>query len=314
MDVDAARLYFQGESMWLLNAIIGLIMFGVALDIRVEDFRRIAASPKGPAIGLFTQFLLLPAFTFLLTRVLDPAPSIALGMILVASCPGGNLSNFFTHLAGGNAALSVSMTAVSTLAAVVMTPFNVAFWGGLHPDTAAILQRIQLDPVQLMLTVLMILGVPLAAGMYAARRWPRAALLLHKPFKVGSIIFFIVFVGAVFTQNYAVFTEYIGRVALAVVLHNAMALATGYAMGRLWRLSTRDTRAVSLEVGIQNSALGLTLIFGFFGGLGGMALVAGAWGIWHVIAGLALATFWSRRPAEGAQPLRAAGREAPADV
>jgi BASS family bile acid:Na+ symporter len=314
VDVDAARLYFQGESMWLLNAIIGLIMFGVALDIRVDDFRRIAAAPRGPAIGLLSQFFVLPAFTFLLTRVLDPAPSIALGMILVASCPGGNLSNFFTHLAGGNAALSVSMTAVSTLAAIVMTPFNVAFWGGLHPDTAAILRRVQLDPVQLTLTVLVILGIPLAAGMLAARHWPRLAARLQKPFKVGSVAFFILFVGYVFFQNYAVFTEYIGWVAFAVILHNAMALAAGYAVARVARLSARDTRAVSLEVGIQNSALGLTLIFGFFGGLGGMALIAGAWGIWHVIAGLALAGIWSRWPAERVPELCAPAREAPADV
>ncbi len=299
--------------MWLLNAIIGLIMFGVALDIRIEDFRRIARSPKGPAIGLLTQFILLPGFTFLLTRILDPQPSIALGMILVASCPGGNLSNFITHLAKGNAALSLSMTAVSTLAAIVMTPLNVSFWGGLHPDTAAILTTIQLDPFQLALTVLLILGIPLAAGMYFARHWPHITRYLHTPFKYGSVAFFIVLVAFIFSRNYDLFLNFIGFVALAVVLHNALALATGYSMGRLWRLSTPDTRAVSIEVGIQNSALGLTLIFTFFGGLGGMAIVAGAWGIWHVIAGLALASVWARLPQREVRR-HATGPEVPADV
>ncbi len=313
MNVDQVQLNFQSDSMWLLNAIIGLIMFGVALDIRVEDFRRIARSPKGPAIGLLSQFILLPGFTFLLTRLLDPRPSIALGMILVASCPGGNLSNFITHLAKGNAALSLSMTAVSTLAAIVMTPLNVSFWGGLHPDTAAILTTIQLDPFQLALTVLLILGIPLAAGMYFARHWPHLARYLHTPFKYGSVAFFIILVGVIFSRNYDIFLNYIGFVALAVVLHNALALATGYSMGRLWRLSTPDTRAVSIEVGIQNSALGLTLIFTFFGGLGGMALVAGAWGIWHVIAGLALASVWSRLPQREVRG-HATTQELPADV
>jgi BASS family bile acid:Na+ symporter len=313
VDVDAIQLNFQSGGMWLLNAIIGLIMFGVALDLRVADFVRIAKSPRGPVIGLVAQFLVLPAGTFALTRILDPMPSIALGMILVAACPGGNLSNFITHLAGGNAALSVSMTAISTLAAIVMTPLNLAFWGSLNADTAAILHAIALDPVQLALTVLLILGIPLAVGMFVARQWPRVADKMHKPFKFGSVAFFIIFVGIVFSQNFAIFTQYIGWVALAVVLHNALALATGYAMGRLGGCDTRDTRAVSIEVGIQNSALALTLIFTFFGGLGGMALIAGAWGIWHVIAGLTLAACWSRIPAQPPQHAHE-GVEAAADA
>ena len=294
MDVDAIRLNFQSDSMWLLNVIIGLIMFGVALDLRVSDFVRIAKSPRGPIIGLIAQFLVLPAGTYVLTRILNPMPSIALGMILVASCPGGNLSNFITHLAKGNAALSVSMTAVSTLAAIVMTPLNLAFWGGLNPDTAAILNAIALDPLQIALTVMLILGIPLAVGMCFARYWPRLADTLHKPFKFGSVAFFIIFVGVVFSQNFAIFTQYIGWVALAVAAHNVLALTTGYAMGRIGGCDTRDTRAISIEVGIQNSALALSLIFTFFGGLGGMALIAGAWGIWHVVSGLTIAAVWSR--------------------
>ena len=114
-----------------LNVVLGFVMFGVALDIRGEDFRRVLRSPKGPLIGLTAQFLLLPAFTFLLTRVISPRPSVALGMILVAACPGGNMSNFFTHHAKGNAALSVSMTAVSTVLAIgvaaVVENMNLVF-------------------------------------------------------------------------------------------------------------------------------------------------------------------------------------------
>ncbi|MBU4606010.1 MAG: bile acid:sodium symporter, partial [Proteobacteria bacterium] len=124
--VDAVRLNFNPSGLLALNAVIGLMMFGIALDLKPSDFTRIIKSPKAPAIGLGAQFILLPAFTFLLTLVLPISPSIALGMILVASCPGGNLSNMMTYLAGGNAAVSVSMTAVSTAAAVVMTPLNLA--------------------------------------------------------------------------------------------------------------------------------------------------------------------------------------------
>lgn len=294
MHIDEAQLLFQSDGLWLLNAIIGLIMFGVAIDIDAKDFRSVIAAPKGPAVGLVAQFLLLPAFTFLLTLLLRPAPSITLGMLLVASCPGGNLSNFLTYLARGNAALSVSMTIVSTCAAIVMTPFNVAFWGGLHPDTAPILAAVRLDPLEIALAIALIIGIPLAAGIAFARSFPNAAAKLHAPFKFGAICFFLAFVALVFSQNFDVFRQFIGWVAAAVVLHNAIALATGYAAGRLMHMPERDARAIALEVGIQNSALALGLIFAFFGGLGGMAVVAGAWGIWHILSGLALALLWSR--------------------
>ena len=109
--IDEIRLAFNPASLMILNVILGVLMFGVALDIKVADFRRIARDPRGPLVGLGAQFLLLPGLTFLLTLILDPPPSVALGMILVAACPGGNISNFMTYLARGNAALSVGMTA-----------------------------------------------------------------------------------------------------------------------------------------------------------------------------------------------------------
>ena len=143
--------------------------------------------------------------------------------------------------------------------------------------------------------VLILLGVPLAAGMVFRRRFPRWAERLQKPFKYGSILFFAAFVVYLFVHNYDVFRDYIHRVAVIVFIHNALGLLTGYAMARLMRLAPRDVRAVTIEVGIRNSALGLILIFTFFDGLGGMALVAASWGIWHIIAGLAVAGWWARR-------------------
>lgn len=296
MPIDEVRLNFAADRLWALNAVIALIMFGVALDLRVGDFVRLARSPKGPLIGLAAQFFLLPAVTFVLTLVLRPMPSIALGMMLVAACPGGNLSNFLTNLAGGNTALSVTMSAFSTASAVVMTPLNVWFWGSLHPDTAPILEQIRLDHRQLALAVLMILGVPLCAGMTCAHLLPRVAARLHEPLKYLSIVFFLSLVVFIFVQNFDIFTSYIHWMAGVVIAHNFLALSTGYTAARLARLVAQDCRAVAIEVGIQNSALGLTLIFSFFDGMGGMALVAGAWGIWHIISGLTLATYWSRHP------------------
>lgn len=294
--IDQVALNFSESSLLMLNALIGLMMFGMALDLKVEDFKRIVRIPKAPAIGLGAQFILLPAFTFLLTLILDPAPSIALGMILVASCPGGNLSNIMTHLAGGNASLSVGMTAVSTAAAVVMTPLNLSIWGNLNPDTALILRQVSLSPVDLFLTIFVILGVPLVLGMVVARRFPALTDKIRSPFKVFSVVVFIGFVGVALAGNWENFLDYVGIVAFAVLIHNALALSLGYGSGRLARLDMRDTRAVSIEVGLQNSALGLVLVFDFFDGLGGMAIITAWWGIWHIVAGLTVAYFWSRRP------------------
>ena len=294
--IDQVALNFNESSLLILNALIGLMMLGMALDLKVDDFKRIVRIPKAPAIGLAAQFILLPAFTFLLTLILRPAPSIALGMILVASCPGGNLSNIMTYLARGNASLSVGMTAVSTAAAVVMTPLNLSIWGTLNPETAPILRQVSLSPLDLFMTIFVILGVPLVLGMVVARRYPAITETIRKPFKVFSVIVFIGFVGVALAGNWQTFLDYVGIVVFAVLIHNALALSLGYGAGRLARLDMRDTRAVSIEVGLQNSALGLVLVFDFFGGLGGMAIVTAWWGIWHIIAGLTVAYLWSRRP------------------
>jgi len=294
--VDAVRLNFNPSGLLALNAVIGLMMFGIALDLKPSDFTRIIKSPKAPAIGLGAQFILLPAFTFLLTLVLPISPSIALGMILVASCPGGNLSNMMTYLAGGNAAVSVSMTAVSTAAAVVMTPLNLAVWCSLIPATAPILRAVSLSPMDVFFTIVMILGIPMVLGMVVGRWFPRLVDKVRKPFKIFAVCVFLAVVGGALAANWQNFIKYVGLVALVVAVHNAMALSLGYSSARLAKLPPKDVRAVAIEVGIQNSALGLILVFDFFGGLGGMAIITAWWGVWHIISGLIVASLWSRRP------------------
>jgi BASS family bile acid:Na+ symporter len=295
--VDQVQLNFNPATLALLNALIGLIMFGVALDIRVDDFRRIIRDPRGPLIGLTAQFLLLPAMTFVLVWAIDPLPSIGLGMMMVAACPGGNFSNFLAHYAKANSALSVTMTAISTALAVVMTPANLSFWGGLNPQTAAILRQVQLDPLALFRTIAVILGIPLVAGMWVAAKKPSIAASLRKPMKIFSLSAFGLFVAGALIGNWQHFLNNVGYVAFAVALHNALGLVLGYGSGRALGCQPYDARAISIEVGIQNSALALVLIFGFFDGLGGMAIIAAWWGVWHLISGLTIASYWSRHPA-----------------
>ena len=259
-------------------------------------------SPEGPLHRAGGPVpILLPAFTFLLTLILRPHPSVALGMILVAACPGGNLSNIMTYLAKGNCAVSISMTAISTIAAIFMTPLNLSIWGRLNPDTAEILRRVSLSPVDVFITVFVILGIPLIIGQVLARFFPGLASRVRRPFKLFSLIFFLLIICGALAANWNNFISYVGIVMLAVFLHNALALNLGYWCGRLVKLDERDARATCIEVGIQNSALGLVLVFNFFDGLGGMAILVAWWGVWHIIAGLVTAFIFTRRPLPAGQ-------------
>ncbi len=299
MDIDAVRLNFSPESLQALNWVIAVIMFGVALDIQLSDFKAVFARPRAPLIGLCCQFFLLPAIacalTLLMQQVAPISPGIALGVILVAACPGGNFSNFLTHFSGGNTALSVTMSSVSTLASILMTPFNIAFWGKLNPHTAPLLKSISIDPVSVLVTVFSILLLPLTLGMVFQRLQPGLSEKLKKPFQGLSLIFLAVIIALALKNNFGYFLQYVGLAAVVVFIVNSVALALGYGMSRWSRLSQQDAQAVSFEVGIQNAGFGLILIFNFFDGLGGMALITAWWGVWHLVSGLVLASFWRRR-------------------
>jgi bile acid:Na+ symporter, BASS family len=296
LPVDEIRLNFNPASLVLLNVVLGFLMFGIALDTRLADFKRVARMPLAMAVGIAAQFIVLPALTFGLTLLLKPAPSIALGMILVACCPPGNVSNILTHRAGGNVALSVSMTAISNLISIVVMPLNFAFWGGIHPTASALLKTIALNPGEMVLHIIAIIGLPFVLGLSIAHFFPAITEKVKRPVRILSFMCLIGFILAAIAGNWRYFLDYVGLVLLAVALHDAMAFATGYFCASATRLAEYDRRAVSFEVGIRNAGLGLVLIFSFFGGLGGMAVVAGVWGFWDIIAGLALAALWARRP------------------
>jgi len=299
LPVDEIRLNFNPASLALLNAVLAFLMFGIALDTRIDDFKRVARMPGAMAVGIGAQFIVLPLITFVLTLVLQVGPSFALGMILVACCPPGNISNILTHRARGNVALSVSMTAISNAIAIVAMPLNFAFWGGLHPTAAPLLKTVALDPLQMLGHIVLIIGLPFALGVAGAHRWPVFTRRVKGPARVLSFLALIAFIVGAIAGNWRFFLDYVGMVLLAVVLHDALAFATGWLCARVFGLADYDRRAVAIEVGIRNAGLGLVLIFSFFGGLGGMAVVAGVWGFWDIIAGLALASWWGRRSPSG---------------
>jgi len=295
--MDETLLNFSPASLTLLNGILAIVMFSIAIDLSTRDFKSLAKAPKPVLVGLASQFLVLPFLTYLLVLVAQPQASVALGLILVAACPGGNISNFITHRAGGNAALSVSMTGFATVGAIVLTPINIAFWGGLYGPSAEILKATSIDPISIAITVSLMLVLPLILGVTLNAKRPDVTQRIRRPLQWLSMGIFVAFIILALAANWTHFLAFAGGIAGLVIVHNALGFGGGYTIATLAGLSPYDRRAVTIETGIQNSGLGLVLIFGFFGGLGGMAVVAAFWGIWHAIAGLTLAAFMARTEA-----------------
>jgi len=291
-DLDSISLNFSTEDLLLLNLALALIMYGVALDLRFEDFKYLVKNPKGFFLGIFSQFILLPFLTWCLINVIQPPPSVALGMFLVAACPGGNVSNFLTNYAKGNTALSVSLTGFSTVLAIITTPLNFAIWAGLYSPTASMLREISLDYEDVFFTVSLILGIPLILGILTHQYATGFAAKASKVLKPVSLVIFVAFVVVAFIGNLELFLKYISMIFLWVLAHNTIGLSAGYFTGKVFRLPLADVKTITIETGIQNSGLGLVLIFTYFDGLGGMAIITAWWGIWHLISGITIASIW----------------------
>lgn len=286
---------FDPAGLAALNAIIALMMFGVSLTLTPGDFRRLAATPLSAVAGLVGQFVLLPAATCLMAWALRVPAPIALGMILVAACPGGAFSNILAWRARGNVALSVGMTAVSSVVATVATPANFAFYGWLNPITRDYLTAISIPAAGILGLVALVLALPLAAGMIVGARFPRFAARSERPLRALSLVVLLAFVAFAFAQNLGLFLARFHSFFWLVVAQNALAFGVGAVAARLLRLNEADQRAVMLEVGLQNSGLGLVIIFSFFPQAAEMMLITAFWGVWHLVAGLALTGLWTRR-------------------
>jgi BASS family bile acid:Na+ symporter len=298
--LDYVKLNFNQESVNMMNLAIAFIMFGVALSIRPGHFRSVFLNPKPVVLGAVSQYVILPALTYLLVLIIRPSTPVALGMILVSSCPGGNVSNLISSISKANITLSVSLTTITTIMSLIMTPFNFAFWGGLYAKHSPLLVPITIDPIEMFRTVFLILGVPVILGMFVGMKFPKFSKRMDKPIQTASVIFFIGFIVAALAGNFSIFLKYIHLIFLLVLVHNGLAFFSGYSLPKLLKVNERDCRTISIETGIQNSGLGLALIFNprIFPpelNLGGMAMVAAWWGIWHIVAGLILASYWRKK-------------------
>jgi BASS family bile acid:Na+ symporter len=294
-DLDAVRINFDAENLRWLNLCLGFIMFGVALDLQVQQFRALFRQPRSLILGLLSQMIGLPLLTVGLVLLLQPPPGLGLGMLLVAICPGGNVSNYATHLSGANTPLSVSMTTISTLAAVISTPLLFSVLAPLLPGSQALRAMVQVDAWAMVGAILQVILIPLALGFLFQHLLPRLTARLLKPVKRLSMAIFLGFVAVVIAGNLAHIGRYVPYIFFYVFIHNLLALGMGYFWARLNHLPEADARAISLETGIQNSGLALALVFNFFDGLGGMALIAAWWGVWHLVSAFGLAAYWKRR-------------------
>ncbi len=293
--IDSIKIHFTTDNLLVLNICLALIMFGIALDMNIRDFKNLLQTPKPIIVGIIAQLLVAPLVTLSLVYIFNPPPSVALGMVAISACPGGNNSNYSTHLAKGNAALAVTTTSLSVLACIFTLPLYIWLGGKIigFGDRAGI--AVSLGFTDMLKIVITLILLPLAIGMYIGSRKNSRIENIKKPFKIFSQILFFGLIIAAIISNFRNIVQYVQHVFLIVLVLNAAALASGYFFAKLNGLKEADCRALSFETGIHNVTLALIIIFNFFGGLGGMALVAAWYGIWDLITGFSLAMWWKRK-------------------
>ena len=262
-----------------------LVMFGVALGLRVRDFKSLLTMPAVFFGGVVAQVIALPLVTFLLILLISPPPSIALGMIVVACCPGGAMSNLLTYLSRGDVAVSVALTATSSMLAALLTPASTLFWSSVYTPTGALLKSLDVNPLLFVGQTTLLLAIPLVAGMTVAARAPDLAESMRRKTTLagsavlgGTIIYGIIYF-------FPVLWPAVGLLGSITVMHNTAAFMTGAVVAWVLTRHAPVRRALTFEVGIQNSGLALIILLAQLKGVGGAAAIAAVWGVWHLIAG-----------------------------
>ncbi|MFC3996981.1 bile acid:sodium symporter family protein [Nocardiopsis sediminis] len=282
-----AGLVVPGQAAQLapwIPVLLGVIMFGMGLSLRPSDFAIVLTHPRAVLVGIVAQYVIMPLLGFGVAWALGLPAMLTVGMILVGAAPGGTASNVIVYLARGDVALSVAMTSISTLLAPVLTPLLVLWLAG---------STLPVDATGLVVSILQVVLGPVLAGVIVrlvAGRFVERVLPLLPLVSVGGIV--LVVAGVVGANSESVLSAG-PLVALAVILHNGLGLALGYGAARITGLPETARRAVSVEVGMQNSGLAATLAAGHFAPLA--ALPAALFSVWHNLSGALLATYWARR-------------------
>jgi BASS family bile acid:Na+ symporter len=291
--LDSLRIVLDPIGQTGVALALMLVMFSVALGLRIDDFAFLRDRPLLFVGGVIVQVLVLPLATFFLILAMKPAASIALGMIVVAACPGGAVSNLLTYLSRGNVAASVALTTTSSLLAAVLTPASIMFWSHAYQPTAELLESLDVSPLMFLAQTTFLLAVPLVLGMVVAAKAPDVAARMKKRTKIlgVSVLVGVIIYGIAYF--FPVLYPALPLLASVVVVHNSVAFLTGAAAGMVLSRTAATRRAMTFEIGIQNSGLALVILLSQLKGLGGAAAVAAVWGVWHLIAGGGIALmFW----------------------
>ena len=264
--------------------LLGVIMFGMGMTLKINDFKIAFIKPVPIIIGVTLQFLIMPALGFALAVALKLPPELAAGVVLVGACPGGTASNVIVYLSKGNVALSVAMTTISTLLAPVLTPCLILLYAR---------QWIPIDPTNLFLSILKMVLVPVILGILVKKLSPKFADKAEKLTPSVSVLAIMAIIACVVALNVKNIIAMGGVTLLAVIFHNILGLLSGYSIAYLFKQNIKNCRAVSIEVGMQNSGLGAALAHTYFSPV--TALPSAIFSIWHNISGAVLASIWCRK-------------------
>ena len=266
-----------------ITILLGIVMFGMGLTITVADFKEVLTRPKDVAIGVVGQFLIMPSLAFLLVKIFNLAPEIAIGVILVGCCPGGTSSNVMTFLSKGDVALSVTITSITTLLAPIVTPALIYLLASEYIDVA---------PSALFMSIVKVIIIPITLGFIVQKLFNKQAKASVKVMPLVSVVAIVAIVTAVVAGNQQKIAE-TGLIIFAVViLHNTLGYLIGYLFGKMFGMNLAKKKAVAIEVGMQNSGLGATLAIAHFSPLA--AVPSAIFSVWHNISGPILATIFSR--------------------
>jgi BASS family bile acid:Na+ symporter len=293
-DINQIAFSFDPRIGLVVGIMVGFLVFAVSLDLTWEKLLSVLKRPKAPTIGLVAQFGILPAIAFLAGLYLTDAPSIALGLLLVTCCPGGALSNYLTGVARGDVATSISMTTISTLFSIILTPVLFTFWASMNPSTLVLLQNISMDPQRVIITLLIMLVIPVTAGMLLRAKRPNTANRIRVAVRLIAGIVFAVIVAMIIGSNFKSLALLAQTALFPVLCTFIIAVGLGWGIAWLAGLMAAERRAVAIEVAFQNVALAIGLGITFFPSLGGIAAVSILWGIVHLTLGFCLAIAWNR--------------------
>lgn len=285
----ALSLFVPKTGLWIsvswVNYLLMVVMFGMGLTLRLEDFKLVFTRPKDIFIGCAAQFIIMPALAFLLSKIFGLDAALMAGVVLVGTCPGGTSSNVITYLSKGDVALSVGMTSVNTLLAPILTP----------AITYLLLKTtVHVNVLAMFLSIVKVVIVPIGLGFIINKLFGKFTQKLVKILPLVSVIAICMIVMTVVAHNSAKILSTGALVFVVVILHNLLGYGCGFGLGKILRLNAAKTKALSVEIGMQNSGLATSLAATAFPGLA-MATVPGAvFSVWHNISGAILANIYLR--------------------